>query len=94
MRIRSMSLVAFTAALAGTVGGVAGYAAAQSSLQWPKVSYVPTNNMGKYNITPDKLKAIQLTATQVNYWFVDDKTGKQAVIGVPVSRILVGQTQQ
>ena len=93
MRIRSMPLIVFTAALAGTVGGVAGYATAQQGLQWPKVTYVATNKTGAYNITPDKLKAIQLTATQVNYWFEDSKTGKQAVIGVPVSRILVGETQ-
>ena len=90
MRIRSVSLIAFTAALAGTVGGVAGFATAQG-LQFPKVTYVATNRTDAVNITPDKLKAIQLTATQVNYWFEDAKTGKQAVIGVPVSRILVGQ---
>jgi len=90
MRLRLVSLVAFTAALAGTVGGLAGFATAQG-LQFPKVTYAATNNVGAVNITPDKLKAIQLTATQVNYWFVDAKTGKQAVIGVPVSRILVGQ---
>jgi len=94
MNIKAFSLVAAASLAAGAIGGALGYgvASAQGGKGYfPTATYAPVNsNVTSYVIAPDDLKAIRVTGENLDYWFVDEKTNKEAVVRIPV-RIMVGK---
>jgi hypothetical protein len=90
VNVKTLSFVAATAIGAGAIGGALGFHAASAAMSFPTATYKAVNStLHSYVITPADLKAIRVTGENLDYWFVDEDTGKEAVVRIPV-RVMVG----
>jgi len=90
MNLKTLMLVAAASLTAGSVGGALGYRAASAAITFPQATFAPVSSTLKaFIIDPDHLKAIRITGENLDYWFVNQDTGKEGIVRIPV-RVMVG----
>jgi hypothetical protein len=90
MNFKALSFVVAASLTAGAVGGAVGYRAASAAITFPQATFAPVSSTLKaFVIDPDHLKGIRITGENLDYWFVNESTGKEAIVRVPV-RVMVG----